>query len=184
MNGSLVVAFIVLGDVTAQGSKNAFAIYRGSKTNGTREFTGRIAVVETAKKRLDPWREIIKAGARQSMGRYLPRDSFPIKDPVRVSLTFSVQAPKRIPKERLGWPAVKPDVDKYVRGALDALTMAAVWHDDGQVVRHTATKVYNLLPSPGVIVEVHRLDEQSAQAAKEVVMAQNFVQEFFLDHGA
>ncbi|MEV0237596.1 RusA family crossover junction endodeoxyribonuclease [Nonomuraea sp. NPDC050786] len=170
-----MVAFLVQGDVTAQGSKNAFAIYRGSAKKGTREFTGRIAVVETAKKRLDPWREIIKAGARESMGRYVPWEEFPITGPVRVSLTFSLRAPKRIPPERLGWPATKPDVDKYVRGALDALTMAAVWRDDGQVVRHTATKVYDLLPSPGVVVEVHRLDAESAQAAKEVVMAQEFV---------
>jgi Holliday junction resolvase RusA-like endonuclease len=178
MSGRLVLGFVTLGDVTPQGSKNPFPIYRGSARNGTREFTGRVALVESAKDRLDPWREAIKADARAAVGLDADASEFPLQGPVRVTVTFSVPAPKRIPADRLGWPSVKPDVDKYVRAVLDALTMSGIWKDDGQAVMVQAVKVYGLLETPGVVVEVYALDAEASRTAKALVAARRVLCRF------
>lgn len=164
-----MLGFVVLGDVASQGSKNGFAIYRGSAKKGTREFTGRVAIVETGKDRLDSWRNAIKAAAREAVGQDAVAEEFPITGPVGVRVTFSLSGPRRIPAERLGWPCVKPDVDKYVRGALDALTMSGIWGDDGQAVVVNSAKVYRLLPEPGAVFELYQLTEFSADTHKDQV---------------
>lgn len=181
MSDRLMLGFVALGTVTAQGSKNAFPIYRGSAKNGTREFTGKVALVETAKDDLDAWRLRIKLAARKAVGLDAPAAEFPLCGPVRVSVTFSVPTPKRVPKDRLGWPCVKPDVDKYTRAALDALTMAGIWGDDGQAVITEATKVYGLLPEPGVVVGVYALDADSARRAKDRVRLGSVFERFLLN---
>jgi Holliday junction resolvase RusA-like endonuclease len=48
-------------------------------------------------------------------------------------------------------PTVPPDLDKLVRGVLDALT-AIAYRDDAQVTRLTASKAYG--DTPGVSVSV------------------------------
>lgn len=169
MDGRLMLGFVVLGDVASQGSKNGFAIYRGSAKKGTREFTGRIAIVETGKDRLDSWREAIKCAARDAVGQDASASEFPLQGPVKVRVTFSLNGPRRIPAERLGWPCVKPDVDKYVRGALDALTMSGIWGDDGQAVVVNSAKVYRLLPEPGAVFELYQLPESSAEVVKDQI---------------
>jgi Holliday junction resolvase RusA-like endonuclease len=178
MSGRLVLGFVTLGHVAPQGSKNSFPIYRGSAKDGTREFTGRVALVESGKSKLDPWREAIKVDARAAVGLDAPASEFPLRGPVRVSVTFSVPTPKRVPADRLGWPAVKPDVDKYVRAVLDALTMSGVWIDDGQAVMVQATKVYGLLDSPGAVVEVYALDAEASAVAKALVRAREVLRRF------
>lgn len=167
MTARMMTGFVVLGALATQGSKNGFAIYRGSEAKGTREFTGKIAMVETDLK-LPAWRQLVKDAARASVGTYADAAEFPLRGPVRVCVTFSVPVPKRVPPERLGWPMVKPDVDKYVRAILDAITLAGnVWPDDGAAVEVRAAKVYGLLPAPGVIVELYAVDAVEAELAME-----------------
>lgn len=55
-----------------------------------------------------------------------------------VEVTFRVRRPKSVKRE---YPTVAPDLDKYVRGLLDALTGIA-YNDDSQVVKIIAEKIY------------------------------------------
>ena len=72
--------------------------------------------------------------------------------PVRVKLTFAMPRPKEHLVLRGGrytvrasylWrvPTSPPDIDKLIRGVLDALT-GMMYHDDSQVVEVHARKVY------------------------------------------
>jgi len=173
------MGFVVLGDLATQGSKNAFPIYKGSKKNGTRTFTGKVAVTDDDQK-LKAWRQTVTNAARDARRELEASEEGweCLSGPVRVQLTFSVRAPKKIPKDRKGWPSVKPDVDKYVRAVLDSLTDALVWGDDGQAVIIRATKVYDLLPAPGVLVEVHSVDAEAEHAAREIAESSVTLQRF------
>lgn len=184
MTARMMTGFVVLGALATQGSKNGFAIYRGSEAKGTREFTGKIAMVETDLK-LPAWRQLVKDAARASVGTYADASEFPLRGPVRVCVTFSVPAPKRVPGSRRGWPMVKPDVDKYVRAVLDAITLAGNnWIDDGQAVEVEALKAYDLLPAPGVVVTLYALDEDEAEAAKLKARAQIVFRRFMEEYEA
>lgn len=58
-----------------------------------------------------------------------------IARPLVVELHFVVRKPR---STKLAFP--KPDIDNYVKAAMDAITAAGVWVDDSQVVSLTATK--------------------------------------------
>jgi Holliday junction resolvase RusA-like endonuclease len=174
MTARLIIGFVVLGGIATQGSINAFPIMKGSKAKGTQEFTGKIAMV-SADAKLPVWREAVRKAARASVGQYADLAEFPYRGPLSVEITFSVNRPKRVPPERCGWPSVKPDLDKYERAILDALTISGVIIDDGQFVQTHPTKIYNVLPAPGVIVEVYALDEvEEAEARSRVESGQAY----------
>jgi len=59
--------------------------------------------------------------------------------PVGLDVTWHLRKPKSAKKNAL--PAKKPDSDKLLRSTNDALT-GIIWHDDAQVVRVQAKKVY------------------------------------------
>jgi Holliday junction resolvase RusA-like endonuclease len=60
-------------------------------------------------------------------------------------LGVSIWVMLRPPKTRRGkvWKDTKPDLDNYVKFALDALTRARFWEDDKQVARLNAEKIYS-----------------------------------------
>jgi crossover junction endodeoxyribonuclease RusA len=60
--------------------------------------------------------------------------------PVEISLIFHFRRPETASKKRKR-VVVKPDLDKLLRATLDALT-GVVFHDDAQVVKVIAEKVY------------------------------------------
>ena len=60
--------------------------------------------------------------------------------PVVLSVSFYLARPKSLPK-KVRQHAKRPDLDKLIRGATDALT-GIVWKDDAQVVTILATKAY------------------------------------------
>lgn len=72
--------------------------------------------------------------------------------PVEVRLQFSLRRPESLPRRHI-MPARKPDLDKLVRATLDALT-GVLFHDDGQVVMVSATKVYSPIEGVEVTAEV------------------------------
>ena len=76
-----------------------------------------------------------------------------LQGPVGIELIFSIARPKTVKRRR---PHVRPDLDKYIRAALDALTGIA-YGDDEQVCKIVAEKVYS--PVPGLFVTVYSLDE-------------------------
>ena len=105
------------------------------------------------------WRDQVKAAGLLLAAHH----GGPILGPVRVAITFTVPLPKSIKPESRPWPALAGgvgDIDKLARSALDSLTDAGVWRDDGQVVHLTAIKAYphspaaDVLPEPGAIIRV------------------------------
>lgn len=72
-----------------------------------------------------------------------------VTHPIGLDLTFIVKQPATV---RRPLPSVRPDLDKYVRAVMDALTKV-VYVDDGQVCDILARKRYG--HTPGVIVNVY-----------------------------
>jgi len=125
----LIHAFIP-GKPVPQGSVNVYG--------------GRVVSV---KPELRKWRDSIRAALLAK------HTGEPLDGPLAVSLVFQIQPPQ---KPRWSLPAVKPDVDKLIRGALDSMsttkTQTGVITDDARVVSITATKTYH--GAPGVFVTI------------------------------
>lgn len=85
------------------------------------------------------WRDTIATAARVALveGRVHPV----CEGPVGVGLVFHLPRGRTV---RRVSPHVKPDLDKCVRAVFDALTVAGVWGDDGQVVWLRACKRYSV----------------------------------------
>lgn len=127
-----VIDFFVPGIPVQQGSKNAFVT-----RNKEGEVTG-ANVVESASKMLKPWRADVKVFADDELHEYNGGRIF--VGPIQVRLQFVMRRPKGTPKSKPTPPAVKkPDLDKLIRAALDALK-GTVYGDDSQVVSVEATK--------------------------------------------
>jgi Holliday junction resolvase RusA-like endonuclease len=105
---------------------------------------------------LAAWRHAIAAAAQPVAPPTL------WEGPLSVRLEFKLPQPKSKSgfvgrgKERhavLVWPDTRPDLDKLVRSAFDALTNV-VWKDDSQVVELEAKKEYG---TPGLTAYVRQL---------------------------
>ena len=129
------VAFAVAGTPVPQGSTRAFVV------------NGRAVTTSTSGQNLKHWRQSIAQAAQDARGGEFADRGVP----VTVRLRFLLQKPKSAPK-RVTQPTTKPDADKLIRAALDALT-GVVFADDSQVVTLTAWKEY-AIGAPGVSVEV------------------------------
>lgn len=147
----------VYGEPAAQGSKK-YVGHRNSRKTGKS-----VAVLKEQSKKVDPWRKLVTAAAEQArivgyrglIPEYLPQ----ITDPVVVDITFTVPKPQRVPAERRGLPATRPDLDKMLRAAFDGVTDSQVWKDDGLVVETTGRKVYPnshpaALDRPGAVIRI------------------------------
>lgn len=89
---------------------------------------------------------------RASVARACPIDA-PEPGAYRVSITFHIERPKSVKRSM---PTVYPDLDKLVRGVLDALT-GRVWADDAQVCELVASKRY-AIGHAGAEIEIERLE--------------------------
>lgn len=147
------ITITAYGKPAPQGSKDAFPIYEG--TGAARRFTGRVALVEASNKDLKAWRRAIAKAAKPHVG------AFAKHVPLLVEGLFSVARPTSAPAHTHLAPVVAPDVDKYLRGLLDALVIAGVMPDDGQVVDARGVKDYAGFgrgpTRPGVIVTIARV---------------------------
>lgn len=151
----LVLVFDVEGTPTPQGSKKAFA--RTNKDTGKTTVT----LVESAGERLKVWRAEIVAAA---MVAKVKAGWGPANGPVVVDLVFYLPRPKAhygsgrnagvLKDSSPAVPTTKPDGDKLTRAALDALTTAAVYRDDSQVVDVRARKRFADGREPGARVTV------------------------------
>lgn len=72
----------------------------------------------------------------------------PTGEAVSMTLVFIMKKPKTVTRVD---PTVAPDLDKLVRGALDALT-AIAYKDDSQVIEIRAMKVYGEQPGVEIII--------------------------------
>lgn len=84
------------------------------------------------------WRSRVAHLARVILASETARK--PYEGPIRLAVEFRLPRP-RAAKGR-AFPAVRPDLDNYLKALMDALTDAGVWKDDGQVVSVLATKTY------------------------------------------
>jgi crossover junction endodeoxyribonuclease RusA len=152
-----MTAIFVPGRPAPQGSKMARPIYKGR--GAAKQFTGKVAQVESSKPGLETWRADVRA-AFLYCGNPIVR--FADGQPVSVRLTFVMPRPSGMPKRKPTPPHTKrPDVDKLLRAVLDALTSAGVLHDDCQVVEQHAVKRYaELDETPGCLIHVqHTVDD-------------------------
>ena len=118
-----MLKFVVYGAPSPKGSTRAFV-----PKGWTRP------IITSATKGLKAWESKIAAAAGARANGVL------LTDPVVVNIAFYLPRPKSLKKgER---PHTKrPDCDKLIRGATDAL-IGIVYKDDAQIVSITATKAY------------------------------------------
>ena len=113
-------------------------------------YGGRVVAVKPELRR---WRDNIRAALLEK------HSGEPLDGPLSVSLVFQIQPPQ---KPRWSLPAVKADLDKYVRGACDAMsqtkTQRGVIVDDARIVTLHAAKTYH--GTPGVMVTITQIQEQ------------------------
>lgn len=117
----MTVTFRVYGIAKPKGSSKAFVI------KGTNR-----AVVTSTTKGLKEWESLIRQEAQRHVSTLMTGE---------VTLTVSFCLPR--PKSLRGSVAhtKRPDLDKLIRGATDALT-GVVWKDDAQATLITARKSY------------------------------------------
>jgi Holliday junction resolvase RusA-like endonuclease len=108
-----------------------------------------------ASKYLPAWRKALMEAALQAMEE---QDWVRTSGPVEVEVTFFLERPATISRDKRPWPIKPPDLDKLVR-SLDSLTDAGVWDDDGQIVQLTAWKCYADTREPGAYVKVRAMSE-------------------------
>jgi Holliday junction resolvase RusA-like endonuclease len=129
------VRFVVEGTPAPQGSKKAFVV-KGPKGP-------RAVLIDDDKQALKVWRKLVEVAALQAMLHPIsPFRPIPAQVAVKVEIEFRVLRPASVSEDARPFPSVRPDVDKYARAALDALTTAGIYTDDGQVVDLHVTKVY------------------------------------------
>ena len=90
------------------------------------------------------WRSTIALSARFAGAK-------PLEGAMGIEITFRVRRPKTVKRE---YPSVAPDLDKYIRSCLDALT-GICYIDDSQVVDIKAKKVYS--DQPGADIKCYQI---------------------------
>ena len=115
--------FFVHGIPRPEGSTRAWV--RGGK-----------AIITHANKNLLPWRQEVAACA---VAAHVELSAKHI--PVEISAAFVFPRPSGVSEKKRPLPSTRPDIDKLLRGILDALAGIA-YVDDGQVCSVSATKTY------------------------------------------
>ena len=87
------------------------------------------------------WRSTVALSARFAGAK-------PVEGAIGIEISFRVKRPKTVKRD---YPTVAPDLDKYIRGVLDALTGIA-YQDDSQVIDIKAKKVYS--DTPGADIKI------------------------------
>jgi crossover junction endodeoxyribonuclease RusA len=99
---------------------------------GSKRHVGNGRMIEASKK-VGPWRAAVFEAVASL-------DFEPFANECSIEIVFYLEKPKTV-KRIL--PTVPPDLDKLIRGLLDALTLAHVWLDDALAVDITAVKIYS-----------------------------------------
>lgn len=92
------------------------------------------------------------------------RPQQPLTGCIAIELTFQLPRPKSLPKRMPGvvYCPKKPDWDNLAKAAVDAMTEAGWWRDDGQIVHAVVRKFYHALdqrPSMLVVLEEVGVEE-------------------------
>lgn len=128
------ISFTVYGQALPKGSARAF-MPKGAQ----------FPVVTSTTRGLKDWEHAIATAAQgQSNGKL-------ILGPVILTVAFLLDKPRSMPGSRKHHTK-RPDLDKLIRAATDALT-GVLWKDDAQVVSIIATKDYASADDVGPRVE-------------------------------
>ena len=118
-----------------------------------RSGTARVAMYDPATSR--DWKRTVQ---QQVIDRRPPAPLAEV--PLAMDLTFHLPRPQSLPK-RITEHTKRPDLDNLVKAIKDALR-GVIYHDDAQIVRLMAGKVYS--DSPGVEISItHVLPRLPAQ---------------------
>jgi Holliday junction resolvase RusA-like endonuclease len=143
------VSFTVAGIAQPKGSAKAFGFRRGDGSVG--------AFVTSDNRNLKGWETNVRTAAQQQCQGVF------FDGAVRVGLVFFLPRPQK-PKSK--HHITRPDLDKLVRGALDALK-GVLWPDDSKVVGIVARKAYAITqPHARILVDY-------ADVLEEVAIPQN-----------
>lgn len=141
-----IVSFTVYGVPMPQGSMRSF-VPKGA----TR------AIITSDNKKLKPWRQEISLTALVAMRDTLPA---PREVGIEIYVDFFFDKPKSTSKKVIH-KTTKPDLDKLLRGVLDALTGVA-YVDDSQVIRSGQSKQFG---SPArAEIKVVTVEQRTAKA--------------------
>ena len=140
-----------------------FAVVDTPVSQGSKRNLGNGRMVEANGAKLKVWREAVKSACQVAM----PEGHQPLDQPVVVFATFYLKRPllhyvsgKVVRGLRPDAPVYcpkSPDLDKLLRGVLDAITVSGLWIDDSRVVRLVTSKRYcnpKAFPTPGVRIRV------------------------------
>lgn len=146
----------VPGRPAPQGSKHARPIFRGR--GDAKEFTGKVAQVESSKSGVREWRADVRSAVLDAW------DQPPIDGPVVIELAFVLPRPKSLPKTKPTPRATKrPDWDKLSRATCDALTSAGVYHDDAQTDdAHVTKRIAELGETTGCRIRIGTARDSAA----------------------
>jgi len=150
------LTFTVYGTPEPKGSTRAFL----TKPKPGSGKVPRVVVTADNKKTL-PWMQQMALTAREAMNQ-VGFDAWDRELPVAVRVVFYLTRPPSIPKRRQ-IPTVKPDLDKLVRAALDALT-GVIFTDDAQVADLVVAKRYGLPARAEITVRILEGREAGAPA--------------------
>lgn len=152
-----LLEFTVHGLPAPQGSKVAMPIYRGSRAKGTREFTGKSALVESSSQKLGPWRDAVRSEAVRAHGGRPPLDG-----PLALTIIFALPRPKSARKSDI-YPIKRPDLDKLARAVGDAIKQAGVVVDDSlfcdEFIRKRFAGFPGALAVPGARISISSIEE-------------------------
>lgn len=148
----MIISFQVFGVAAPQGSKRAFHHAQ----------SGKIIQIENSKK-VKPWRQAVAVAASEA------RKGMTLDGPIRFTATFFFERPKKhyypvntkhngelrpdAPKE----VSKPPDLDKLLRSTWDALKESGAIHDDSQISRCSAGKVYSDDNWTGAYIEIEQI---------------------------
>jgi Holliday junction resolvase RusA-like endonuclease len=160
--------FKVYGIPQPKGSTKGFAYQAKDKSTGQPRIGkhGRpvyLVATTAANPKTKGWEAVVETAALVARQRAGFTDWTP--SPMTVFVEFVLPRTKAL---KMSQPehGQKPDLDKLVRGVLDALT-GVVWKDDKQVVTVTAKKRYaRPEESPHAHVVVHRVEEDPESVAR------------------
>jgi Holliday junction resolvase RusA-like endonuclease len=71
---------------------------------------------------------------------------------LKMNIIFCLARPASVPEKKRPYPTCKPDLDNFLKGALDGLKGIA-WHDDSQVVEILVRKIYSETPCVHIQIE-------------------------------
>jgi Holliday junction resolvase RusA-like endonuclease len=103
-----------------------------------------------------PYKKFLEAAPvtiRQEIG-----ERAPLEGALEMVVHFYIERPKSTKRD-----TPRYDIDNYLKGLMDAMTYAGVWHDDDQVAKVLAKKSFwtpdELAPEIGTFVHVMPLDD-------------------------